>query len=751
MKRKIAAVALGLVLPLLWVVGEALGFVPVDLLYATTVGMQGPGGRAGKEGVSPVLLLEIDNSSLDELGPWPWPRGNVEEIVRRVLLWGARALVIDPSVVQDPDNAPDPTFWDALPGGTPLVAPLQRSSGGTPCPGRFPPSLASAAKFVKLPDLAPPAGLPCSERFVWGFDALPAPGTLAWPMVGSDGQNLIPSLPVAALLASSRVDNQRADWWGESERAILAARGDVKVNPDGTVLMRPYGPPGASVAHVSATSVLSGELAEDQFRDRIVVLGVTTSRLAEHMEVPFSAPMVGRTMSRPEALANILSNLIEQDQCRETSWARYAGLLLAIVAAITMLLGVRLRRTWIPMMSSGILAAIALSGVGVLLVKFHLWVPPLGGIIVPVGTLLFGLLWPRRKRLPPPREIPPASAIHRESSLALALPPRPRHDETGYRPTTGVGTSDLPPDRPSTTNMPVRTVDEATSVVLAAKGQVGQILRAPNGEYTQLGRYVDLRPLASGGMCKVYEGRDPLMDRRVAIKILRADKAKGQTTEQRFLREAKVAGSLNHPNINTVFDFGQVEDILFLVLEFVDGQTLSQWIREHNGVQPGQLVPWIRQIADALDSAHQAKVIHRDIKPSNFMIVNTTGSIKLMDFGVARTPDVSLTQAGTTVGTPNYMSPEQLQGSRVGPLADLYSCGIVVYQMLSQRLPFHGEGLTALCNNILKGQGTKLSVHRPDLAGPVEAVVHKAFAVKPEDRYQNCSDFAEAFAKAVGN
>jgi serine/threonine-protein kinase len=250
-------------------------------------------------------------------------------------------------------------------------------------------------------------------------------------------------------------------------------------------------------------------------------------------------------------------------------------------------------------------------------------------------------------------------------------------------------------------------------------------------------------------MCTIFQAYDPKMDRRVAIKILRADKDHTEVNEARFLREAKVAGSLHHPNINTLFEYGRAEDLWYLVLEFIEGQTLSQWIKENPGPRPQALVTWIRQIASALDLAHKHQVIHRDVKPSNFMIQQQSGLIKLMDFGVAHTPDATLTRAGTTVGTPNYMSPELLQGSRVGPAADQYAFGVVVYQMLTQRVPFHGEGLTALCNNILRGQGTSLASLRPDLPSGLCKVVHRAFAVKSEDRYASVTEFAEAFERAV--
>ena len=358
--------------------------------------------------------------------------------------------------------------------------------------------------------------------------------------------------------------------------------------------------------------------------------------------------------------------------------------------------------------------------------RLDLWFSPLSVLLPSVGAAICILVWPRRQ--PTSRRYP------REP--ATSLPPRPQPGRTSdVQPRYTI----TPPGSSSTIEIPV-----------AAAGNDSQVQRGPDGDLIRLGRYVDLTSIGSGGMCRVYAAHDPVMDRRVAIKILRADRSKGQTTEQRFLREARIAGSLHHPNINTVFDFGQAEDMLFLVLEYVEGETLAQWIKEHNGVRPKAIVPWVKQIAEALDTAHASQVVHRDVKPSNFMITRQGGSIKLMDFGVARTPDVTLTQAGTTVGTPNYMSPEQLQGSKVGASSDLYSFGIVVYQILSQRLPFHGEGLTALCGSILKGNCTRLSVHRPDLSGAVENVVHKAFAVKAEDRYASGAEFAEAFERAAG-
>jgi len=520
MKRKVAAVVIGMLLPFLWVAGESLGIIPVDLFYGTVLSLRGPGQRVVKAGVSPVLLVEIDNPSLDAKGAWPWPKATIQDILQKLSTWGARALVLDRSILS-PESAPDPAFWSSIPSGTAIAAPLvDPSEGGVACHGRFPTALASAAGFQRWTNLAAPVGMPCSDRFVWGMDAMPEPGSLSWPLVGSDGRNLIPSLPVAALLASSPVDQQRSDWWNDGARAVVAARGEVRTTADGSVYMRPYGPPGSSVARVSAMSVLSGEVASEQFRDRIVVVGVTASNFSPHLDVPFRAPLLGSSMARPEALANILNNLIEQDQYRAAAIAPFIGLILLLPSFFFMVIGIRLRKRWIGIVGNAIVSSLSLAGVWFAFHDLHQWIPPLSAILVPVGSMLVLWLWPRPVAFRSIALDSSAAAMARESARMPIPATRSRFDETTSHFGTG-GSPINPPERPSTTSLPVRTADEATSVVMTARGQDGQIVRGPTGEYIQLGRYVEMRPLAAGGMCKVYEGIDPVMDRRVAIKILR--------------------------------------------------------------------------------------------------------------------------------------------------------------------------------------------------------------------------------------
>lgn len=727
MIRKILAIASGIAVPLLGLLLLSFGLVSTEIGYSTALHMLGASSRSGREGAAPVVLVSIDNAAQDAEGPWPWPSERIDALVRSVAQGGARAIVLDKSLFADPFHSPTQALWNGLPGGVPVVVPSRLRSGPDDFSCRLwpTPSGVSESGFGRVAVQDVPQGVPCDERILVGVDSLSEDqDILSMPLVWNDGRHLVPSLALAGLLASTP-NGIPETWWSSKDRSILAAHGSFQLDAKGRLMLRPLGAPGQGVPNVNAATALASQAGMDLFQGRVVVVGVTSSSLVPSLEVPFSAPLAGNRLPRAEVTATLLQGLMDQVVVREPAWGKAIGWCFLVLVVGLLAVGLRhSRRRWT------LIALAVLTGAGFacwwIVLRLDLWFTPLSIALPAIGAALSVLLWPKEHFKPHYRP-------RRESPSVAGLPPRPpvRSSETQRYSIT-------PPGSSSTLEIPV-----------SQPGVDGQLQRGPDGELLRLGRYVDLQSIGTGGMCKVYAALDPVMDRRVAIKILRADRTKGQTTEQRFLREARIAGSLHHPNINTVFDFGQAEDLLYLVLEYVEGETLAQWVKEHNGVRAKAIVPWVRQIADALDTAHASQVVHRDVKPSNFMIVRQSGAIKLMDFGVARTPDVTLTQAGTTVGTPNYMSPEQLQGSKVGPSSDLYSFGVVVYQILSQRLPFHGEGLTALCSAILKGNCTKLSVHRPDLAGTVENVVHKAFAVKAEDRFASGAEFAEAFERAV--
>jgi serine/threonine-protein kinase len=277
-----------------------------------------------------------------------------------------------------------------------------------------------------------------------------------------------------------------------------------------------------------------------------------------------------------------------------------------------------------------------------------------------------------------------------------------------------------------------------------------EIERDAKGGLIRVGKYRIVRKMGFGSGGDVFEGFDTHMGRKVAIKTITKEAAAHfDRAQERFVVEAKAAGSLNHPCINTIYDFGTIRDVSYMVLEYLDGITLSQWMRTNPTPHPRQVAPWVQQVASALDYAHSQKVIHRDLKPANLMVVHQGATIKLLDFGIAKLEDVGLTQTGMTVGTPSYMSPEQLTGSKVTPASDQYGLAVVLYQLYTYKLPYQGTKIPELCNRILKNEIIPIADINPALGGTFWEVLRKALNKAPEERWPNCMALCQALEAAT--
>ena len=262
-------------------------------------------------------------------------------------------------------------------------------------------------------------------------------------------------------------------------------------------------------------------------------------------------------------------------------------------------------------------------------------------------------------------------------------------------------------------------------------------------ELSSIGRYQLLRVIGKGGMGLVYLARDPILQRLVAIKVLSPHLSSDETVIARFINEARIAASLQHPNIVTVYEAGQDGNFVFMAMEYVEGQDLASLIRQKGKLHPDEAIAILKAVASALDYAHQKGVIHRDVKPSNVLISND-GVVKLMDFGIARVVGGERhTKTGVLVGTPEYMAPELWEGKDADKMADLYSLGVMAYEMLTGEVPFTGATPVAI--------GYK-HVHEEVPIERLEGVVGKAaieaiklaMAKKPERRFANCMAFVLA-------
>jgi serine/threonine-protein kinase len=254
------------------------------------------------------------------------------------------------------------------------------------------------------------------------------------------------------------------------------------------------------------------------------------------------------------------------------------------------------------------------------------------------------------------------------------------------------------------------------------------VLRIP----AAIGRYNVIDRIGHGGMGIVYRASDPRIGRVVAIKVLRVD---SDELRNRFEREARSAGGLSHTNIVTIHDYGELDGQPFIVMEYVHGQTLSEQIQQRTPLSLARKFELMDMLCSGLDYAHRQGVIHRDIKPANLMI-DRHGVLKILDFGIARVQESGMTQSGGMVGTPNYMSPEQVEGLPADARSDIFSVGLVFYELLSYRQAFSGESTHGVLDRVLKRAPEPLSTLCPGLDPAVVSIVDKAIEKRPRDRYQ---------------
>ena len=266
-----------------------------------------------------------------------------------------------------------------------------------------------------------------------------------------------------------------------------------------------------------------------------------------------------------------------------------------------------------------------------------------------------------------------------------------------------------------------------------------------------LGKYQIQGILGKGAMGVVYKGFDPNIARVVAIKTIHAsllDTDMGRELLNRFRNEAQAVGRLNHANIVAIYEFDQDHGTPYFVMEFVEGQDLKSLQKDGRKFTPEEAVNIVGAILTALAYTHQLGIVHRDIKPANVFITNHN-QIKLADFGIARVDNAELTQMGSVLGTPSYMSPEQCKGMKVDARSDLFSTGVVLYELLVGRKPFGGENTHAIMHSVLSAEPARPSSHDKTVPKEFDDIIRKALAKKVEDRYQTAEEFRTALQKVI--
>jgi len=261
---------------------------------------------------------------------------------------------------------------------------------------------------------------------------------------------------------------------------------------------------------------------------------------------------------------------------------------------------------------------------------------------------------------------------------------------------------------------------------------------------SQLGRYEVLGELGQGAMGIVYKAKDPLIDRVVAIKTINLGLAldEKEEYEERFYQEAKAAGRMNHPNIVTIYDVGRTGEVAYIAMELLQGRELRDIMNESGLLPVDQVLDIVAQVASGLSYAHEHGIVHRDVKPSNIMVIRD-GQVKITDFGIARMSSSSVrTQTGMVLGSPKYMSPEQVMGKALDQRSDVFSLGVMLYEMLTGQTPFKGENVNAIMYQTLNAVPAPPNALNSSVPEMVNFIVAKALAKMVGDRYQDAKDLA---------
>jgi serine/threonine-protein kinase len=536
-------------------------------------------------------------------------------------------------------------------------------------------------------------------------------------------------------------------------------------------------------AEDSFFDVYTGKIPASKYADKIVLIGATASGIGASTVTPISAGM-----SPVQTLAHSVSSILQEHFFVTPTWGALATLaaFLLVGAYITALLP-RLSAGKGAMLTAGLFVALFAAHLG-LMVGAGMWIQ----LMLPITLLVVGHAALTTKRyLVTERGKEAADLAGAESNRMLGLAfqqqgqldmafdkfrKAPLNDEVmenlynlalDFERRRQFNKAESCFRYMATYNAKFRDIEErlnrakklSETIILggsaAARTNASTMVLEGGAanEKPMLGRYQVEKELGKGAMGVVYGGKDPKIGRVVAIKTmaLSAEFEADELTEakERFFREAETAGRLTHPNIVTIYDAGEEHDLCYIAMEFLKGKDLSPYVKQPNLLPPDKVLSIVERVGDALGYAHSMGIVHRDIKPANIMYELESDTVKVTDFGIARITDSSKTKTGMVLGTPSYMSPEQLAGKKIDGRSDLFSLGVTLFQMLAGRLPFEGESMTQLMFAIANNPHPAIREINASLPEWIVPIIDRALAKDYEGkRYQNGAEFAAAIREA---
>lgn len=524
--------------------------------------------------------------------------------------------------------------------------------------------------------------------------------------------------------------------------------------------------------------VVQGKVKPDQFAGKIVLIGATATGVGTSQVTPVSP-----SMTPVETLAHSVSSILNEHFFVVPSWAPWAERAIWLLVALYLIL-------LLPRLKAGMAAAITASLlVGLLATHFILmtqqaiWLQ----LMLPMTLLLAGhLLLTTKRFLVTERSKEKTEAESAESNRSLGLMFQgqgqldmafdkfrkcplddsmmdllynlaldfERKRQFNKAEAVFAYMADFNPKFRDLEQRLARSRAMAETVILGGTGAMrtnASLLTEGGIEKPMLGRYQVEKELGKGAMGVVYLGTDPKIGRTVAIKTMALaqefEPDELAEVKERFLREAETAGRLNHPNIVTMYDAGEEHDLCYIAMEFLKGKDLVPYTKPDHLLPIPRVMDIVLKVADALDYAHAHNVVHRDIKPANIMYEMETGGVKVTDFGIARITDSSKTKTGMVLGTPSYMSPEQLSGKKVDGRSDLFSLGVMTYQLVTGQLPFQADSMAALMFKIANEPHMPATTLRPNLPPCLSAIIDKMLEKDLDKRYQRGAEIVADLRK----
>ena len=715
--------------------------------------------RGKKDVAQDIVIVGIDDRSLSALGKWPWNRDKIAGLIDAIAAQMPKTIALDMTFGPDEHQQAagfNDTLAKSIAGAGCVVLGYYYSQSDAGAGSLLPASLTKGAYrkfddpalFAKYPPLVatklyPPESSLADSAVGVGFVnvTIEKDRKVRWQpvLVGFRGE----FFPAMQVVAAAHYLGINPDQLGiRVGRAVTLGARAIPTDHYGQMSINFNGPAG-TFKYYSAADIVNKQTAPAELAGKLVVVGFSAYGATNVYATPISHKFSGLELD-----ANVLENILHDNTLKGAS--ERINVSFFIIIAIGLFSALILPKvSLLNRIAVLVLFLVVLLNINYILFSSFNQVtktfyPALEIVFFLAAAPILKTAKEEKQDDDADDEVDYESLLSSSQKISMSswepppLPPRQQVQTAAGRVSTVSGKSPLAGEA----TMPARSTSRA--------GVATALDTTPADHF---GRYKILRPIGKGAMGMVFHGLDPAIDRPVALKTIRVDQGadEEETNElrERLMREAKAAGKLSHPNIVTIYDVGQEGTTQYIAMEYLQGNTLELLLKDGVDWDYRTISRVMIQVCEALDYAHENGIVHRDIKPANIMIVDKL-KVKVMDFGIARLDkSASMTQTGTALGTPNYISPEQLKGQPVDRRSDIFSLGVVFYEVLTHEKPFKGDTLSALIYSILHTDPPRPSEINLDIPRIFDKIVAKALVKDPDLRFQRAKDVSDILRKLI--